>query len=250
MISSIDYETTFIGAPLLLQDVCLIKPMTVLDKIRLGSRYNSYLSLLTLSSSDIEDILLQKLGESMKDLETITPFEYLLLSAENNESFFMELKEAFSTFIQEEIFIIPKAKIIFVGDMNLQKIINQDNFPRFQEILRVQNHLDTPEEIPENENYMQRKFRLKRKLLKEAKAKQAKKDEKSPDFIDLMSSLCVMNIGITWENIGRTPIYTFYELLGRNQKREKYELDIRSLLAGADKKKVKLEYWITKNENN
>lgn len=247
---STDYELSFIGAPILLEDACLIKPKTVLDKIKLGDKYNSYLGLLTLSSGDIEDILLKKIGVDMKELAPITPFEYLLLSADNSETFFMELKEAFSTFIQEEVHIIPKAGIIIVGDFQNQQIISKENFPRFQEIIRIQNHLDMPEEIPENENYMQRKFRLKRKMLKEAKANQAKKDEKSPDFIDLMSSLCVMNIGITWNNIKDLPIYTFYELLGRNQKKEKYELDINSLLAGADKKKVKLEYWITKSENN
>lgn len=250
MISSTDLEACFIGAPLLLEDVCLIKPMTVLDKIRLGMKYDSYLSLLTISSEDIEDILLNKIGEEGKFLEKITPFDYLMLSAEYNNSFFIELKEAFSTFIREEIFIVPKAKIVLVGKMEEQKIINKDNFSRFQEILRIQNHLDTPEEIPENENYMQRKFRLRRKQLKEAKAKQAKKDEHTPRFVDLMSSLCVMNVGITWDNIKDLPLFTFYELLGRNQKKEKYDLDIRSLLAGADKKKVKLEYWISKNENN
>lgn len=247
---STDRELSFIGAPILLDNVCLIKPKTVLDKIKLGYKYDTCLGLLTLSSSDIEDILFKKLGADMKELASITPFEYLLLSADNNETFFMELKEAFVTFIQEDIHIIPKAGIVLVGDLNNQFIIDKNNFSRFQEILRIQNHLDQPEEVPENENYMERKFRLRRKELKEAKAKQAKKDEKSPDFVDLMSSLCVMNIGVTWNNIKELPIYTFYELLGRNQKKEKYELDIRSLLAGADKKNIKLEYWISKIENN
>lgn len=250
MIYSTDMQKTFIGAPLLLDDVCLIKPMTVMDKIRLGSDYDAYLSLLTLSSSDIETILLDKVGEKANELEPISPFNYLLLSADVNPTFLIELNKAFSTFIREETFIVPRNKEIFVGELGSEKIINEDNFPHFQEIIRLQNHLEAPEEVPENENPMQRKFRLKRKLLKEAKAKQAARDEKSPEFLDLMSSICVMNIGITWNNIKDLPLYTFYELLGRNQKREKYDLDIKSLLAGADSKKIKLEYWINKNTEN
>ena len=122
---STDRELSFIGAPILLDNVCLIKPKTVLDKIKLGYKYDTCLGLLTLSSSDIEDILFKKLGADMKELASITPFEYLLLSADNNETFFMELKEAFVTFIQEDIHIIPKAGIVLVGDLNNQFIIEE-----------------------------------------------------------------------------------------------------------------------------
>lgn len=250
MICSTDRELSFIGAPIMLDEVCLIKPSTVLDRIKLGNLYGKYLGLLTISEEDIEEILDAKLGQEAEVLTKVTPLDYLLMSAEYSNTFLLELKKAFSTFIREEVFIIPKISKVFIGKPEQERIIDNSNFERFQEILRLQNHLEIPEEIPEDENPMQRKFRLRRKQLKEAKMKQIQKDKNAPEFIDLMSSLCCMNVGITWNNIKEVPIYTFYELLGRNQMREKFDLDTRSLLAGADSKKIKVNYWINKNQDN
>lgn len=238
-------ELMFIGAPILMDDTFLVHPMKVKDRILMGEKYSKALNLLTLSSEDIEDILIEKVGEvEYQKMESITPFEYLLLSAENDGKFLLELKQAFSTFLREEVLIIPKAMEIRIGSLHDERKITKENFPELQKVLRLQNHLDVPEEIPKNENYMHKKFRLKRKLLKKAKAKQAAKDKSSPTFLDLMSSLCIMNVGITWDNIGNIPIFTFYELIGRNQIKEKYDTDLKSLLAGADSKKIKLKYWI------
>jgi hypothetical protein len=37
---------------------------------------------------------------------------------------------------------------------------------------------------------------------------------------------------------------SIFDILNRYQEKEKYSIDIRSLLAGADRKKVKPKYWI------
>lgn len=247
--SLIEQELSFIGAPILFDNICLIKPTTVGQRIIQPELYSKSLSLLCISDEDIEDILIEKVGAEAQYLSKISPFEYLMLSAEVNETFLIELKKAFCTFIQEEIFIVPKAKKVFIGKIQDDKYLDEQNFPRFQEILRIQNHLDCPEEIPENEDPMHKKFRLRRKMVKQAKQKQNSKDENAPTFLDLMTSLCVMNIGVTWNNIKDLPIFTFYELLSRNQIKEKYDLDVKSLLAGADSKKIKLKYWISHKED-
>jgi hypothetical protein len=244
-------QKSFLGYPTLFKDetgdICLIQPLTIGDKIRLGPQYNIYLSLLTISNEDIEDLLKDKIGEEADNLSTVTPFEYLMLSAEFNDTFFMDLKKAFGTFIRDEVFIIPKAQEIRIGEISQGRKITKENFDDFQKIIRLQNHLDMPEEIPENENPMHKKFRLRRKELKKAKAKQNSQSEDAPTFSDLVSSMCAMQIGVTWNNISKMPIYTFYDLLSRSQSKEKYQMDTQALLAGADSKKIKLKYWIRNN---
>ena len=245
----------FAGLPYLFggeeEPVCLIKPLTVGELIKLGTKYQQYLSLLTISRDELEDIS-EKIYDPQEKMEflKLTPFDYLMVMAQFNDTFFMELKTAFSTFLKDEVFLIPQAQQIAIGKIEQGRLINKENFEDFQKVIRLQNRLDTPEEPPENENFMQRKFRLRRKAVKKAKAKQQSKDENAPTLSDLVASVCVLGIGVTWENVMDMPIYTFYDLFSRYQKKEKYDLDVRSLLAGADSKKIKLKYWIRNNESD
>ena len=57
-----------------------------------------------------------------------------------------------------------------------------------------------------------------------------------------------MGIGITPLNIGELSYAAVIGLLNRYQEKEQYDLDVDSLLAGADSKKVKPKYWI-RNSN-
>ena len=53
-----------------------------------------------------------------------------------------------------------------------------------------------------------------------------------------------MGIGLTPLNIGELSYAAIPVLLATYQQKEKYQIDIDSVLAGADSKKVKPEYWI------
>ena len=53
-----------------------------------------------------------------------------------------------------------------------------------------------------------------------------------------------MGLGITPLNIGEMSKSAIQAIMEMYQNREKYDIDIRSLLAGASKKDVKIEYWI------
>jgi hypothetical protein len=53
-----------------------------------------------------------------------------------------------------------------------------------------------------------------------------------------------MGLGITPLNIGEMSYASMGELVRTYQEKEKYDLDVRSLLAGADSKKIKPKYWI------
>jgi hypothetical protein len=53
-----------------------------------------------------------------------------------------------------------------------------------------------------------------------------------------------MGIGITPLNIGEMSYVSIQAILAQYQNKEKYQIDIDSLLAGADSKKIKPKYWI------
>ena len=53
-----------------------------------------------------------------------------------------------------------------------------------------------------------------------------------------------MGIGITPLNIGEMSYVAMQMITQVYQNKERYELDVKSLLAGADSKKVKPKYWI------
>jgi hypothetical protein len=53
-----------------------------------------------------------------------------------------------------------------------------------------------------------------------------------------------MGLGITPLNIGEMSYAAVGILMNTYQQKEKYEIDVASLQAGADSKKIKPKYWI------
>ena len=80
---------------------------------------------------------------------------------------------------------------------------------------------------------MKAKARLRDKV-------KAKKDGIS--FGITLTSICCMGIGITPLNIGEMSYANVFAIMERYQAKEKYELDIKSMLAGA--KDIQPKYWI------
>ena len=88
------------------------------------------------------------------------------------------------------------------------------------------------------------KIKQSEELLKKKKSKQA------PTLGTLLTAICCMGIGLTPLNIGEMSYAALHLLTRIYQEKEKYDIDIRSLLAGADKKKVKPKYWIRNFEED
>lgn len=247
---SLDRERLFIGAPIPLADICLVHPLTAFEVFNITQiKYNYYLNLLTLGEEDLEEIF-----ESKKipyDSNNLSPFNYLLDSCANDGNFLLEIKKAFFTFIREKVQILPDEKIIIIGSLKEKRFITENNFKEFQDILRIQNgiEIEEEEEIPEDENPMQKKFRLRRKQLKKAKKKQAQKKAKegqSIDFYSIVKALIVKKV-IDYKDLKELSTYAIRELFDVLQAEEEYNNQIKYLCAGADPKKVKLEYWIKKS---
>ena len=63
-------------------------------------------------------------------------------------------------------------------------------------------------------------------------------------------AICCMGIGLTPLNIGEMSYAAIGPIMKMSQEKEKYDIDIRSLLAGADSKKIKPKYWIRNSDKD
>jgi hypothetical protein len=137
---------------------------------------------------------------------------------------------------------------IVLGDGTDKRFITLDNFGEIQNIIRVQNKRAVKEDPPPDESPMRRKFRLKAEFRDAVKRNQKSNDPDAPDFCALMSSLSCYN-GKSPKEMQDFSFFAFREDLERYQLKDKYSLDIRSILAGADSKKVNPKPWIKKTSN-
>lgn len=247
LISDIQQKAYF-GYPYAFYTICLIYPLTLGEIIGTGQlNYSSYLSILTIDEFDIMDKA-KKSGMTIQP-EQINILHYLIDSAKQNYSFLLEFKNAFRTFIREEINILFDDYVIVIGDGMDKRFLDVKNFGEFQNILRVQNKRTVKEDPPPDETPLRRKFRLKAELRDAVKRNQKNKDPNAPDLLTLISAFSCYKSGLTPKQIQDYSFFAFKEELERYQLKDKYSLDIRAILAGADPKKVKPEPWIKKTSN-
>lgn len=225
--------------PSKLSNVCKVYPMTVGDIVEMGqNRYKQLLYTLLLDEVEIQKILKEKLNEEVA-IEEIDPLTYLLMSADNNDTFSLELQEAFSTFIKEEVLFLPKLHCLVVGkDLKQKRLITSKNFVDFQNILKVQNGKKLEEPPPENESDWDRRMRLRRKLVAEIKSKKAQEANDGKSFDELIEIATVYGI-----DVDKVSLLAFYNLMRRYQAREKWVQDLQMLCAGADSSKIETKYW-------
>lgn len=228
----------FAGKPSILPGVCKIYPLTCGQIVEIGDTiYRGRLGTLLLTETEIAKIIKDKTGED-KPLEDIDPLSYILQSADLDDSFFLELKIAFATFIKEDIMFLPELNSILIGPKTERRLITSKNFRDFQDILRIQNKKSVKEPPPENESPGERKMRLLAERRDEVKRKQAEKAGEGQTFQDLLEIASVF--GIDYKN---ETILALYNLINRHQLKEKWDQDIQMLCAGADSSKIKTQYW-------
>lgn len=100
----------YAGVPTILDQTTKIKiyPLTIKEIISIGmSKYNSMVSILTLTSAKISQMIKDKTKENV-DVKKIEPLDYLLQSSQYNDDFLLDLQEAFHTFIREDILLLPR----------------------------------------------------------------------------------------------------------------------------------------------
>ena len=247
----------FIKEPLYFKNKIKVYPPSVRDVVS-NPKYAQYLKILTISQEDIQD----ELGKKNSEGETLpTPFEFLLINCYHSVEFRKIAVEAFEFFIHDTVNFFYEQKKLVIGDLEKVAIkidtieqlvsIEEEEYFDFQNIVREvcgNKPLTLPEPPDPDEDPRITAIKAKARARDRAKAKQG-----SANGISIQTCLvaiCCMGIGITPLNIGEMSYAAIGPIMKMSQEKEKYDIDIRSLLAGADSKKVKPKYWIRNSDKD
>ena len=240
----------FIGQPSELKPGIKVYPPTV-NEVITNTHYNSYCQLLTYSQEEIEDEYI----EAKKKLDKYpTPLEFLLNNSYHHKDYERLCKEAFKFFIHKEVTFLYEQKLIIIGNISevVKKVesindlvlITEKDFFDFQNLIRECIGKKSIQPYNPNEHPKIKEMKRKARYRDRVKAKQTEKSKDGITLFTTLVSICCMGLGITPLNIGEMSYVALESLLRKYQEKEKYELDISSLLAGADSKKIKPKYWI------
>ena len=232
----------YFGDPVEFKNICFVYPPKVHD-VAVNREYYLYMKLLTFSQEEIEDEYVEH-GLDLKEL--LTPFEYLLNNAYNNKSFRELLDKAFYFFLHEKVTYLFEQKQILIGELpgiksvGELRLLKEEDFFEFQNLIRDAVGSKPIEPPNPDENSKIKAMKAKARYRDRVKAKRGL----GLNLLSTISSICCMNYGLNPLNIGELSYAAIPILLATYQEKEKYDIDIRSLLAGADSKKVKPKYWI------
>jgi len=238
----------FLGYPSEFKEVCLIYPPKVKD-VACCKNFQLLARALTLSQEEIED----EYRRANLDINNLpNPFEYLLANAYNSLQFRKLVEDAFLLFTKEKVIFLFDKKLLAVGDLSDVKsvddlrMISEEDFLGFQNMIREAIGAKPVEPPNPNEHPRIREMKAKARYRDYIKAKQNKG---GLNFQSTLASISCMGMGLNPLNIGELSYAAIPVLIGTYQQKEKYELDVDSLLAGADSKKVHPVYWIKNLDN-
>lgn len=248
-------ELFFLGQPATFKEGIKVYPPKVKEVVS-NLNFNAYVKILTYSQEEIED----EFVKAKKSLDKFpTPFEFLLNNSYHHKDYEKIAMGAFQFFTGQNAIFLYEQKIIILGDIKeiLKKVENIEDFNEltvltekdffdFQNLIRNAIGKKSIEPPNPNENPRIKAMKAKARYRDSIKAKQAAKNGES--LFTIFASICCMGLGITPLNIGEMSYVSMEAILTMYQNKEKYELDIDSLLAGADSKKIKPKYWIRKIE--
>ena len=241
----------FLGLPVSYNNLCDVYPPKIKDILN-NKDYPVYKKLLLSSQEDIED---EYAEQKMSFDELPTPLEYVFLLSMADARIKKIALDAFEFFIHEPVTMLMDQKMIIIGDLKdvLPKakglgdlrIIKEENYFDFQNLLREAIGEKPVEPYNPNEHPKVKYFKAKARLRDKVKAT-------SKNALTLGSTLAAiscMGFGLNPLNIGELSQTAVAALMRYYQEKEKFDIDIKSLLAGADKKKVKPQNWIRNIED-
>ncbi len=247
-------EKFFLGAPEDFKGKLKIYAPLVREIVE-NDEIGYYVKVLTLSQEEIEDELVKD-GNEIKVFPT--PYEFMLANSYHDPAYRQLVEKAFQFFCHTDICMLFDQKKILIGNakeileqlkidagqtesvMAKLSFLEEDEFFEFQNRVRAAYSLPEVEPPRPNEDPRVKRIKAKGRMREKLKAKKGG----GPSLETLMAAICCMGMGITPLNIGEITYVAARTLVDMYQQKEKYQLDVDSLLAGADAKKVKPKYWI------
>jgi hypothetical protein len=225
-----------------------VYPPTLNDSLN-NPNFTQWEGLFTTSQEELEDSIHEH--NPSYDGPIPTPWLFLLGSAYEDKEFENTIREAFRFFLHEEIIILYENQVIVLGNLEEEltkvssaeelRIIDEEEFFNLQNTVRTSLGIAPVEKPDPDESPRIKRMKAKARLRDRVKAKKGM----GLSLGDSLVSICCMGIGLTPLNIGEISYAALGKIIDRYQRKEAYETDVKSILAGADAKKIHPKYWIT-----
>lgn len=246
---------SFLKKPINFQNICTVYPPSI-NEVLDEPLYNVYINILLITQEELEDQIYGTEKVKIDPKRVPTPLTYLFQIIKSGKDGEKLVKQAFKFFLKEEVTFFQDQQAIAVGEIktilkrlnNIQDLlfIDETNYFDFQNCIRsaVGYSLEEPPvvEMHPRLRQMKAKARYRDKI-------KAKKNSQQMGMLENIASICCMGIGLNPLNIGEMSYAAMKTLISTYQRKERYEIDIDSLLAGADSKKIKPKYWMLKSED-
>lgn len=181
--------------------VCKIHPLTLNKIVEITEeKYNQALSLITFNKSrlDIND----------EQLNQLTDYQILLAYCYHNPEIRDLFFESVEIFLKEPIHL-HELGFFYLGELEEQRIIDENIWKQIQEVIKKQNFLSTEEEkVMKPANEKAAELIEKMKKIKEKLAKQNRKDELR--LSDIISIVACYSDGINLFNVWDLTVYQLY----------------------------------------
>jgi hypothetical protein len=221
------------GLPIKLYNVDLY-PLTLRDVAIMG--YEEYYTKIYYLTAEPKDFNLSK----DIDIDSITIFDIILSNMYySDEKHREDIINMLETVFRQKVMFAYCKSCFYIGDIKNNNIINKDNYIELKKALKLQNGIKDKKEEFKCANSKAEEIR--QKILK---GRQKLNKNIEPTFEDLVSALASKGNGLNILNIWDLTVYQFYNQLIRTQMIEDYNINIKSLLAGAKKEDVNLKYYI------
>ena len=231
----------FIGEPLNFKDKLWVYPPKVKDVLT-NPNFSFYVHILTTSDDDVKYELKKANGEMEK---YPTAFEFLLGNCFYDEKVRELTINAFEFFCRVNAeFDYENKRVLLYDSSSELRYLEENEFFDFQNVVRNalgDKELAPPEPEDPNENP---RIRAMKEKARERDRIKAKKQKGGISLETCLTAICCMGLGINPLNIGEMSYAAVGPIMRMMSEKEKYDIDIRSLLAGADSKKVKPKHWI------
>lgn len=225
-----------------------VYPPTLNDSLN-NPNFTQWEGLFTTSQEELEDSIHEH--NPSYDGPIPTPWLFLLGSAYEDKELENTIREAFRFFLHEEITILYENQVIVLGNLEEElvkvnnaeelRIIDEEEFFNLQNTVRTSLGIAPVEKPDPDESPRVKRMKAKARLRDRIKAKKGM----GLSLGDSLVSICCMGIGLTPLNIGEISYAALGKIIDRYQRKEAYETDVKSILAGADAKKIHPKYWIT-----
>ena len=241
--------------PINFKDKFMIYPPSVREVVA-DDQFGYYITLFTHTQEALDDDYLKQ-NTNRNPLDPIvvpTPFQFLLYLYNDDEEMRRLIIDGFKFFIHQSITVLDDLGVILIGELK-ENIINassiddlilleEEDYFEFQQYIRAVLGIKLVEEYDPNMHWKVREMKAKARERDRVKAKQAAKKGKGLTLAANLVAICCMGIGLNPLNIGEISYASVGWLTNTYQRQERYDIDIRSLIGGADRKKVHPEYWI------